>query len=183
MRSLLSYKCSVYGVHIKPFTIAHSQAGMGSFANQDLTEGEVVGYYDGTLVYQFIINALNARGVHGEGVMALTREQLHSLVIRLAKHVSSSDRILHTFWLVPARFACLRIMNDPRSLFGKVVPPHKRPREAGSENFTFADNGTERPDHTKLDAVAVRATRNTIPEEELFVDYGEHYEFTWIYKW
>lgn len=177
VRSLLSHECVVYGVHIKPSTIPHPQAGMGCFASQEFTEGDVIGYYYGTLVYQFMVDMVNARGVHGEGLMAVTREQFHTSAIRLATDISSSDGILHTVWMVPAKFACLRFMNDPRCLPDEVVPADETHTERRCENVKFVDIGSGRSDYTMYDAVSVRATRNIVPVEELFVDYGKDYEF------
>lgn len=49
-----------------------------------------------------MMNMLNARGVHGEDVLAVVREQFHTSGILIAVEVSSSDGKLHTFWSVSA---------------------------------------------------------------------------------
>lgn len=69
---------------------------MNSSLNQEFTDGDVIWYLCGTRVYQVLIDALNARGVHGKGVMAVFFEHFHSLAIELARKVSGTNRILHT---------------------------------------------------------------------------------------
>lgn len=82
-----------------------------------------------------MVDALNAREVHGACVMANTRKQIYTLAIRLAIEVSSLDGILRTVRLVPARFAFLRFMNDTRYLSREVVSSHERPKVARSKMF------------------------------------------------
>lgn len=83
MSSLLSHECSVYGLHIKPSTIAHPRAEMGCFVNQEFTDRNVVWYFYGTLVNQFMGDVLNSCGVHGEGVILVTNDLSHTSVIGL----------------------------------------------------------------------------------------------------
>lgn len=63
--------------------IAHSQAEMDCFVYQKFTEGEVIDYLYGTLVYQFPVNELIALVVHLEAAMAVPREQLHTTATTL----------------------------------------------------------------------------------------------------
>lgn len=86
-----------------------------------------------------MVDALNARGVYREDVMAVTCEQFHTSTIKLPKTFFSSGGILHTVGLVPAKFACLRFMNDARSLSEEVVRAGENPKEARSKNVTFVD--------------------------------------------
>lgn len=72
VRSQLSHECGGCGLHTKTSTISHSQAEMDYFAYHGSTEGDVVLYYFGTLVYHFPMNALNTRVYYEEGVMAAT---------------------------------------------------------------------------------------------------------------
>lgn len=134
MRLLLSHKFNVYGVHMKPFTIAHPQAEMGCFANQDFIEQDVIGYYYGRLVYQFTVDPLSACSVHGADVMAVTCGQCHTSSIRVENEVSSLDGILQAVCLMHARFACPHLMNNPRFLSSEIDPSDGRPKEARSEN-------------------------------------------------
>lgn len=83
--SLLPHESSVYDAHIKPFTIANSRADMGCFAISKFRDGDVIRYYYGTLVYQFMVDVLNACGFHGEYFMAVTREQFYSSALGLSK--------------------------------------------------------------------------------------------------
>lgn len=92
----LSHECCVFGIHIKPSTIAHSEAGMGCFANQVCTVGDPIWYNNGTMVFQFWTDALKTHGVHRDGVMATTREQFHNSPMSLAKESYSLDGVLHT---------------------------------------------------------------------------------------
>lgn len=172
-RALLLYECSVYGIHIKPSTAAHPQAGMRWFGNWEFTEGDIIRYYYFcTLMYQFMVDALNAI----EQCSWRSRRRRASS-IWLVEEVSSSTKILRTVWLVSARFASLRFRNDPKSLSEKVVAADKRRKEARSENLKSVGIRTARTDYTKFDAVSVQATRNKWPREEVFVDCGKNYEF------
>lgn len=84
-KSLLSHESIYYTVHKKPSTFAHPKARMGCFANQTFTEGDEIEYYYGTLAYQNVVDACNARGAHREGVRVITREQFHTSAIKLKK--------------------------------------------------------------------------------------------------
>lgn len=150
--------------------------GWAAFQGRSLQKGDVIGYYYGTLVYRFTEDVLNARGVHGEGVMAFTREQFHTSAIRLAKEIFSSDGILHTVWLGPSKVACLRFMNEPRSLPEEAVPAGERYTASRSENVKFVDIGGGRLDCTTFGVVSVQATRNVGPGVAPLVDYKENCE-------
>lgn len=62
-----------------------------------------------------MVDALDARDVHREAVMMVTGEQFHAFAVGLEKDVSISNRILHTFQILPAKFARPRFMSDSRS--------------------------------------------------------------------
>lgn len=87
----LFYECNIFGLHLKPSTIAQQQAEIGSFANQEFTERAVTGYYYSTLLYHFMENALSGHNVDGEDMKAVTREQLQTFAIRPNEEISSSD--------------------------------------------------------------------------------------------
>lgn len=129
----------------------------------------------GSLVYQFLMNALNARGVYEEGVRTVFREKFYTPEIRLAKELSSSIRMTRTVRLVLARFARLRFMNIPLSLCGEVASGNERPVEVRSERLNFVYMGNAW-DNTNIDTVSVRVTRNICTGKELFVDYEDSYE-------
>lgn len=84
---------------------------------------------------------------------------------------------MHLDWLVPARFACLRCMNDTGSVSREVGPADRRPKEARSENFMFVDLRTAMSDHSNFNPASVRATCSLSPEDEQFVDNRHNYEF------
>lgn len=165
---------------MKPFIIAHPQAAMGCFLHQRSTEGDAIGYFYGTLVFQFMVDARNARSVLEEGVTAPTREQLPILEIKLGKEVFSWISFLHTVWFVPATFLCLHFINDHRTLPGEIVPAGRRPKRARSQNVKLVDTRTAIPNITKLDAVSERARHNIGQGEEPLVDYEDKYEFKQI---
>lgn len=68
-------------MHIKPFEIAHSQAGMACYTNHKISERDVDGYYYVTVVYHFMVDTLNARGVHGKSVKEATLKQFQIVAI------------------------------------------------------------------------------------------------------
>lgn len=171
--SQLSHECSIYGVHIKPTTIAHPQEGICCFANQKSAERNLNAYVYGLLMYQIIVHALNTRGAHEEDVLMVTCEHFHTLARQLAKDVFSLDGILHSIWLVPARISCLRFINDPRPLSRETGPADGRLEKARSEIVKFIHIETARSYYTMLEAVSVGTTCNKSPIEYLFVDYGK----------
>lgn len=58
---------------------------MSCFVNQELTERDVIVRHYGMLVYQLIVDALNARGVQGSIAMVVTPEQFYTSSVRLSK--------------------------------------------------------------------------------------------------
>lgn len=129
------------------------------------------------LAYLFVANGLDSRDVYVEEVIAHTSDHLHSLAIRLGKEVSRSNGILYTVWLPPAKVACIRFMNDPRSLSWEVVTADERRMKARSENVKFVDRGSARSDCNNFDTVSVRATRNIGLRKQIFAAYRENYDF------
>lgn len=107
------------------------------------------------------------------GLTAITRNNFHNFEIRLEGDIFSSFGFQHTDWLVPAKLASFRVMNDPRSLSGEVFPAGARTKQALFEIGQFVDMRTARWDETKLDAVSVRTARNVSTAEGCFLQYGE----------
>lgn len=142
-------------------------------------------------MYSFIVDALNANIIHEEIVTDATCEQFHISAKRKAKKVFSLNGILLTVWLVPTNFACLRFMNDSRSLSRKVASRDEMTKEIPSENLTSLDIEAARSNNATLDAVCVcvsvcvclcvckcaQPMRNVCPKLEVLVDYEEMHEF------
>lgn len=101
VRSLPSHECGVFSVLLKPPTVAHFEGGMGYFANQEFTEGDEIGYYYSMPDYQFMVSKFNARNVHGDCMIAVTRDEFYMSAMRLTKEVCSLDGVFHTVRLVP----------------------------------------------------------------------------------
>lgn len=116
----------------RTITIAVPQAGIDCFANQQFLEGDKIGYYYSSRIYQFTLNLLIARGVDGEDAMADTRKELHRSAIGLLEEVFISDKKLNTVLSIPERSVFLRFVNDPWFLSREVLLADKRRKEARS---------------------------------------------------
>lgn len=68
------------------------------FANQDIKEKNVSGYYYSTPVDESCEIAVNVLEVDNEDVLEVTRDHFHNFVIRLAKGNLSSGEKLYTVW-------------------------------------------------------------------------------------
>lgn len=95
MKWIPSQDCSVCSVYIYRVTITNSQATTGCFSSKDLREADTTGHYFGMSVYQFTVDAINARILYREGRMAVTRKNSISRQ-KVKIEVSRSNGILHT---------------------------------------------------------------------------------------
>lgn len=59
---------------MKLSAIAKPQVGLGCFATQAFAEGDLVRFFNATMVYNMVLDSLMAGGVDGEGMMAATRK-------------------------------------------------------------------------------------------------------------
>lgn len=74
VRVPLSFECNVYGVHIKPATIAHWEAETDCFTTKAFAEEKRARFYYDVSIEETMPELLNARDVYGERMMAITRE-------------------------------------------------------------------------------------------------------------
>lgn len=85
----------------------------------------------------------------------------------------------HSMWIVPASFCAMRYMNDGRCLPGDEAPEGEKLQKEQRKDVKFYQTGS-RSSAASLRTYmqsAVRASRNLKYGEELFVDYGNNYEF------
>lgn len=74
-----------------------------AFRRRSLKEfagGDLVGLYNGTLIYESILDALMAPDIYREGVTVVTRGKFDASSIKLTKQVTLSDKTFHSVWLV-----------------------------------------------------------------------------------
>lgn len=78
---------------------------MGCFAAQTFTEGNVVWFYYGTLIYDMILIAVNVWVIYKQGVMDATCKLYCFSAMSVTKQVLYLDGKPFSFWLVRGRFA------------------------------------------------------------------------------
>lgn len=67
MRVFLSFEYGVYSVHVNPSTVLPLKAKMCCFATRTFAQEKLIRLYFGTLVFETMLDALNARSFYGEG--------------------------------------------------------------------------------------------------------------------
>ena len=80
----------------------------------------MVGYLYGTLLYDDPTTGPSSQAsVYGEGTMAVTVNELHTMCLQLVLNVPSGKGI----WIYPAPFCAMRFINDGRYLSNEVGRP------------------------------------------------------------
>lgn len=84
---------------MKPSTIACAGDKTGFFATQAFAEGEVVQFYYDQLIYETMLDTLNAREVYEEGVVMVTRKYIGASEIRLiGQYLSRIQNFKRSAW-------------------------------------------------------------------------------------
>lgn len=112
--------------------------------------------------------------------MAVTPQEFWNWEIHLRQKVKISDGPSHDVWLVPANFNCMRCIK-----YLCIVPDESEgvsdePTPQMSPNVIFEEKASSKGDNLRHEAIAVRASRNISPGEELYIFYGPEYVFEQI---
>lgn len=177
MRVFLFHEYDVHSVHIRQSTIAHLQAEIGSFVSQVLSEGESIMFYNGTLIYKTMMNALTALEVYGNGLLETTREGFDTLATWQIKVESCSHKTSYTTWLLPTRCGFVQCMNYFRFLSNELFLAAKTGRKEGTDNTNFDKLQLRGSSNATFTAISAQIPRNIMSKEAYLKDYREKYEF------
>jgi len=181
-QALLSAECLALKVRIKPSNIQHPHVGLGVFAKKAFQKGEVIGYYYGALVYGDIGEDHRSRRKYGSGMMAVSTDDYLKWALRVALQFRDSQDKMHVGYICPGPFCAMRYINDSRYTEGDNEKDRfdrgllQNPREvnvAYIENKRFNTSSM----FESYKAVAVKATKDILPGQELFLNYGDSYSF------
>ena len=154
-------------------TIKHSRAGLGVFAARTFHEGELVGYYNGTLVYHDLRKRKEKMKTYGEGVLGVTPEQFRSRAMQVDVLSSAFPAVT----IVPAPFSTMGFINDYHyheddEEFGawkaNQLARVRRPNVMYKQTVPSVQNPEQLLEYNLIE---VRALELINPGEELFSDY------------
>ena len=178
-KHLLSAECSAMGVLVQRSNIKHASAGLGVFADKNLGEGQLVGWYYGSLVYSDLSGLPQKYKTYSEGIMCVTVDDFEKWSMVVDHEVVARNGVRHKVFIVPAPFCAMRYINDPRYLdrdAEKLLETEKRKANVRYilDNATANGNAMDVASHTMIRVVA---SRNISKGDELYADYGSEYKF------
>ena len=179
MNVLLAHECYVRNVSIRKSTIKSPIAGDGLFAEKDFLQGEVIGYYYGSLVYGDIGKKKKLSTRYGEGILSVGVDEFNRWAIEIQYKFIDSTGNPYSAWIAPAPFCCCRYLNDPRYHESDKTTKEERdsrPRVSNT-NFTLDSKAKVNRDFERYNVIAVTATKFVKRGSELFIDYGTNYQF------
>ena len=168
-------------VQLRPSTIKSESAGIGVFADDNFDKDHVVGYYYGSIVYGDIGEKRRLTKVYGEGVMAVTSADYTKWAVEISGYqFVARDGSKFTGWICPAPWCVVRYINDPRYLENDKATENERKNKPRTANVICrpASNCPLNRDFQKCTAIQILTTRRVRRGEELFLNYGKHYDFT-----
>ena len=171
------------GLIIMQSEIKNSNAGLGVFAARDISKGEVVGYYYGTIVYHDLWNRKQVTKTYGDGVLGVTvgdyRKYGLMATVETSNFPAVKDRIEDgklAIHIVGAKFCVMTYINSPQ--YGRNDDDYERfiarslpnPRKA---NVAFIENTAHNPQElVNYRLIPVEALCEIHSGDELYVDYN-----------
>lgn len=179
MDTLLALDTSVLRMTEKKETIPFPNDGRGLGASKTIWEGEVVGYYYGSLDYAILIRKRQTTRKYEKGMMKVNVEMFRRWVNNPIEKVIDEDGNMNTMWIVPAPFYTMRYINDARHMPGGTTMESKRLKKPRENKVQFLQGrlpisrkyfGTNR-------ILSVEALRSTALGEKLLMHYKIEFEF------
>jgi hypothetical protein len=165
---LRAVECKHYGLAVRTSTIEN--AGDGVFATRALKKGDVVGWYNGTLVYRDIgSRCYSPTKYYGPRFLGCTVGRFAMYALQLLQKFDGNRAV----YVVPPRYCVATMMNDPREVDkdGNEVPCSRMP------NVSYTE-GTVGMDYlTVPNLVEILVSRDISVGEELFIDYGDKFSY------
>ena len=170
---LLTVDCTHHRVMVSQSTIP--DAGDGLFTMEDRRSREIIGWYNGSVVYG---NLHSPSGCHGTGILGASTDRLRTYGIQVdSKDLTFKKKDGCSLYLVPPEFCAFAKMNDPKyksrkDRASRPDPILKRTCNVAFEVETPASTSAMLTDPYFIKIVALRNIR---AGEELFIDYGPNY--------
>lgn len=144
-----------------------------------LGKNHVVWYYYGSLVYADLTQAQHTAKRYGEGMMGVTVEAFFTWASRIPEMATDKEGKERPVWIVAALFCAMRYVKDGRYLPGDTSSQSERVKNPRENTIVFRQQHSPRTSGEFQDygLLAVETLRNIRVGEELFVDYGNVYEF------
>jgi len=172
--TLLQMEMVQAGLVLGRSLIRHPDAGTGLFAAKSFPKGATICFYYGTLVYSDLGKHHTSQMMYGTGIMAVNATDFIRYSMSIGNVLLRKHGQRECF-IVAAPFCAARHINDPVYLQGDPEIDIA-PENARLANVKFA----------KLDArvrnypvqhyvVTVKAVRDIVAGDELYVDYGTRY--------
>jgi hypothetical protein len=108
---LRAVDCKHFGLSVRRSTIP--QAGYGVFGNRNIKKGEIVGWYNGTVVYRDINTRSSSMAkFYGPRFLGCTVGRFAKYGLQLQHNLDRTT----TVYIVPPKFCVATMMNDPREI-------------------------------------------------------------------
>jgi DNA modification methylase len=155
-----------FGLSVRRSTIP--QAGYGVFGTRNIKKGEIVGWYNGTLVYRDINTRSSSMAkFYGPRFLGCTVDRFAKYGLQLQHKLDGTT----TVYIVPPKFCVATMMNDPREVGtdGTVGACSREPNVAYRESAIGLESLTN-PFLVELVAICDISVGS-----ELFIDYGDKF--------
>ena len=178
VKHVRAYEANCLGISIRKSSIQHPKVGLGVYTNKPISSGETVGFYYGTLVYGNLATKHRLHRRYGMGVLSVTADDFEKWAAKISgKQFTDAESRKYDGYICPAPFCTMRYINDPRYLpGGNETKPKKNPRTANVE-FAVDPRTRYNRDFEQYYAVGIVAKRDIAVNQELFMEYGDDYNF------
>ena len=176
--ALRMYEANQYKLVIKKSRINHPHAGVGVFTTKIVKKGELLGYYYGALVYGDIGSKQRLHKRYGTGILSVTSEEFEKWSAKISTYqFVDTNNNKYDGYVAPAPFCVCRYINDPRVVKGERNPPSTNNRRRANVEFQVDKKARCNRDFEKYNVVSVVATTTIPADAELYVSYGDEYNF------
>ena len=176
--ALRMYEANHYNLVIKKSRINHPHAGVGVFTTKVVKKGELLGHYYGALVYGDIGAKQRLHKRYGTGILSVTSQDFEKWSAKISTYqFVDTNNNKYDGYVAPAPFCVCRYINDPKVVKGEKNPPSNNNRRKANVEFRVDPKARCNRDFEKYTAVSVVATTTIRADEELYVPYGDEYNF------
>lgn len=178
MRKFLALDTLERGVWVKLSTIMHPDSELDFLASRKIGKGEGVWYYNGSLVYTYLIKDLSKTKMYGKGMMQVAAEAFRRLTNKLLEKVTDKEGVEHQVWIVPALLCGMWSMNNTKYLPAEITPEigsTSNPRK--SNVHIMQSRSPSSPKDFKI--LSVQVLHRALLREEPLVHYRNKQGFDW----
>ena len=177
--ALLANESAFYNLLLAKSKIKHVQSGSGVFAGKRFVKGEILCHFYGTLVYRDLNKEGEPDVQYGSGVMATNKDNFgrYSMKARTVLKISGK-RTKHDVFIVPAKFCLAGFINDYRYNKGDEEYKDRKSATRRRPNVeTTCEEETIPSIVGYYSFFKVKAIQDIAFGDELYLDYGEKYQF------